>query len=172
MGPPLRRRRGRSFYVGATFVAPQFRHEYIGAVTASRSLWTQCTLCHCTMLSNIYVYALYIGFLSMQTDLTVCLKTWSAIRLNWCWLRQDSHSSLHSPWDPRSQFLFSPRHVRVAKLGLRFVRIIYRFISDLTGNTSHLRYKAQPVNAVQGLLWELYGSHKHTLWAECSVLVC
>jgi hypothetical protein len=54
MGPPLRRRRGRCFYVGATFVAPQFRHEYIRAVTASRSLRTLCILCHCTVLSNIY----------------------------------------------------------------------------------------------------------------------
>jgi hypothetical protein len=49
MGPPLRRRRGRCFYVGARFVAPQFRHECIRAVTASRSLWTLCTRCHCTI---------------------------------------------------------------------------------------------------------------------------
>jgi hypothetical protein len=51
MGPPLRRRRGRSICIGATFVAPQFQQEYIRADTASRSLWT---LCHCTILSNIY----------------------------------------------------------------------------------------------------------------------
>jgi hypothetical protein len=35
--------RDRSFSGGATFVAPQFQHEYIGAVTASRSLWALCT---------------------------------------------------------------------------------------------------------------------------------
>jgi hypothetical protein len=44
----------RSFYVGATFVAPQFQHEYIRTVTASRSLWALCILCHCTILRNIY----------------------------------------------------------------------------------------------------------------------
>jgi hypothetical protein len=31
----LRRGRCRSFYLGATFVAPQFQHEYIRAVMAS-----------------------------------------------------------------------------------------------------------------------------------------
>jgi hypothetical protein len=41
-------------YVGVMFVAPQFQHEYICAVTASSSLWTLCSLCHCTVLSNIY----------------------------------------------------------------------------------------------------------------------
>jgi hypothetical protein len=54
MGPPLRRGRRRSFCVGATFVASQFLHEYIRAVTASKSVWALCTLCHCTVLSNIY----------------------------------------------------------------------------------------------------------------------
>jgi hypothetical protein len=44
----------RCFYVGATFVAPQFQHEYIRAVTAPRSLWALCMLCHCTILSNLY----------------------------------------------------------------------------------------------------------------------
>jgi hypothetical protein len=43
----------------------------------------------------------------------------------------------------------------------------------LTGNTLRLRYKAQPVNAVQGnsrcLLWEPYGTHKYTVWVENSV---
>jgi hypothetical protein len=34
------------------FVAPQFQHEYIRAVTASRSLWTLHP-CHCSILSNI-----------------------------------------------------------------------------------------------------------------------
>jgi hypothetical protein len=51
MWPPLWR---RSFYVGATFVAPQFQLEYIRVVTASRSLWTLCSLYHCTIRSNIY----------------------------------------------------------------------------------------------------------------------
>jgi hypothetical protein len=53
-GDSLRRRRGRSLYVGAKFAAPQFQHEYIRDVTASRSLWTLCTLCHCAVLGNIY----------------------------------------------------------------------------------------------------------------------
>jgi hypothetical protein len=48
VGPSLRWGRGRSLYVGATFVAPSFQHEYIRAVTASKSLWTLCVLCHCT----------------------------------------------------------------------------------------------------------------------------
>jgi hypothetical protein len=54
IGPPLRQGTCRFFYVGVTFVALQFQHEYVRAVTASRSLWTLCTLCHCTILSNIY----------------------------------------------------------------------------------------------------------------------
>jgi hypothetical protein len=60
----LRRGRDRSFCVGDRFVAPQFQHEYIRTLTASRSLWTLCTLCYCTILSNIYTR--YRGFLSMQ----------------------------------------------------------------------------------------------------------
>jgi hypothetical protein len=51
---------------------------------------------------------------------------------------------------------------------------IHKSSSYLTRNTLHLRYKAQPVNAVWGnsrcLLWELYGTYKYTLWAECRVL--
>jgi hypothetical protein len=43
------RMRGRSFYVGATFVAPQFQHEYISAVTATRSVWTLCIHFRCTV---------------------------------------------------------------------------------------------------------------------------
>jgi hypothetical protein len=50
---------------------------------------------------------------------------------------------------------------------------IYKFSSYLTGNTSRLHYKAQPVNAVCGnsrcLLWEPYGTHSYTVWAECRV---
>jgi hypothetical protein len=38
----LRRGKGQPLYVDATFVAPQFQHEYIRAVTASRSLLTLC----------------------------------------------------------------------------------------------------------------------------------
>jgi hypothetical protein len=53
---------------------------------------------------------------------------------------------------------------------------IYKFSSYLTGNTLHLRYKVQPVNVVWGnsrcLLWEPYGTHRYTLWAECRVLMC
>jgi hypothetical protein len=41
----------------------------------------------------------------------------------------------------------------------------------LAGITLRLRYRAEPVNAVWGnsrcLLWEPYGTHKYTLWAEC-----
>jgi hypothetical protein len=37
-------------YVSCTVVS----HEHIRVVTASRSLWTLCILCHCTILSNIY----------------------------------------------------------------------------------------------------------------------
>jgi hypothetical protein len=44
----------------------------------------------------------------------------------------------------------------------------------ISGNTSRLRCKAQPVNAVWGnsrcLLWEPYETHRYTLWAECRVL--
>jgi hypothetical protein len=38
-------------------------------------------------------------------------------------------------------------------------------------NTLRLRYRDQPVNAVWGnnrcLLWEPYGTHKYSVWAEC-----
>jgi hypothetical protein len=60
MGAHLWRRRSQSFYVDATFLASQFQHECIPAVTASRSLWTMCILCHCT------IHKVYRGFLSMQ----------------------------------------------------------------------------------------------------------
>jgi hypothetical protein len=56
MGPLLRRRRGRSFYVGATFVAPQFQHEYIRAVTASGPLWALCNLCQCVKSKSKLCY--------------------------------------------------------------------------------------------------------------------
>jgi hypothetical protein len=65
MGPPLWPRRGRSFCVGATFVAPWFQLEYIRAVTTSRSLWILCVLCRWTTLCNIY-YEIYRDSLSMQ----------------------------------------------------------------------------------------------------------
>jgi hypothetical protein len=49
------------------------------------------------------------------------------------------------------------------------------FSSYFTGNKLRLRYIAQPVNAVYGnsrcLLWEPYGIHRYTVWAECRVLV-
>jgi hypothetical protein len=57
-----------------------------------------------------------------------------------------------------------------------FHNFIKRFSSHLTGNKLSLSYKTQPVNAVWGksrcLLWEPYGTHKSTVWAECGVLVC
>jgi hypothetical protein len=51
-----------------------------------------------------------------------------------------------------------------------------KFTSYVAGNTLHLRYKDQPVNAVKekgrGLLRELYEAHKYTLWEEYRVLMC
>jgi hypothetical protein len=48
---------------------------------------------------------------------------------------------------------------------------IYKLSSYLTRNTLRLHYKAQPVNVVWGnsrcLLWEPYGTHRYTVWAEC-----
>jgi hypothetical protein len=45
-----------------------------------------------------------------------------------------------------------------------------------SSNTLRLRYRAQPVNAVWGssrcLLREPCGTHRHTVWAGCGVLVC
>jgi hypothetical protein len=42
----------------------------------------------------------------------------------------------------------------------------------LTGNTLILRYRTQPINAVwensRCLLWNPYGTHRYTVWAECS----
>jgi hypothetical protein len=53
---------------------------------------------------------------------------------------------------------------------------MHSWVVYLTGNTLSLRYRDQPVNAVQGnsrcLLWEPYGTHKYTVWAEGRVLVC
>jgi hypothetical protein len=46
--------RSRWLYVGATFVAPKFYHEYIRSITASTSPWALCILCQCTVLSNSY----------------------------------------------------------------------------------------------------------------------
>jgi hypothetical protein len=44
---------------------------------------------------------------------------------------------------------------------------IYKSSLYLTGNTLRLRYKEQPVNAVQGnsrcLFWEPYGTQKYTV---------
>jgi hypothetical protein len=54
MGPPFQQWKGQSFCVDTTFVTWQFHYEYIRAVTAFRSLWTLCTLCHCSVLGNIY----------------------------------------------------------------------------------------------------------------------
>jgi hypothetical protein len=50
----LTRRGVWSFYVGAAFVAPQFQHEYIRAVTAFRSIWRymKSALCIILLLSN------------------------------------------------------------------------------------------------------------------------
>jgi hypothetical protein len=46
---------------------------------------------------------------------------------------------------------------------------IYTFSPYTARNTSHLRYRAQPVTAVWGnsrcLLWEPYGTHRYTVWA-------
>lgn len=50
MGHPIRRR-GRSFCAGAMFVTPQIQHEYIRALTAFKSVWTLCVLCHRTILT-------------------------------------------------------------------------------------------------------------------------
>jgi hypothetical protein len=45
-----------------------------------------------------------------------------------------------------------------------------------TSQETRLRYKDQPVNAVQGnsrcLLWEPYGTHKYILCAEWGLLIC
>jgi hypothetical protein len=44
---------------------------------------------------------------------------------------------------------------------------IYKFSPYLTGSTLHLRYRDQPVRAVQGnsrcLLWEPYGTYRYTV---------
>jgi hypothetical protein len=53
---------------------------------------------------------------------------------------------------------------------------VYKTNSYLTGITSRLRYKSKPVNAIWGnsrcLLWEPYGTHRYTVWAERRVLAC
>jgi hypothetical protein len=83
MGPPLRRRRGRSFCVGAPLVAPQFQHEYIRAVTASRSL-----LCHCTVLSNIYTRYTEVSFQCLCSRLCLNLlrftRQWLSSGMCYC----------------------------------------------------------------------------------------
>jgi hypothetical protein len=66
--------------------------------------------------------------------------------------------------------------VSINPLKTEFIHnFIYKFSLYVTGNTLRLRYKDQPVNAVWGksrcLLWEPYGTHRCTLWAECRVLV-
>jgi hypothetical protein len=51
-----------------------------------------------------------------------------------------------------------------------FLTNIQASSSYLTGNTLRPHYKPQPVNAVWGnslcLLWEPYGTHRYTVWAE------
>jgi hypothetical protein len=53
------------FYVGAMFVVPYFQYKYVGAVTASKSLWT---LCHPLSLhyTKQHLYKVCRGFLSMR----------------------------------------------------------------------------------------------------------
>jgi hypothetical protein len=54
MGPLLRRGEGSVFLCRRYVCCTVLSAGHIRTVTASRSLWTLCTLCHCTMLSNIY----------------------------------------------------------------------------------------------------------------------
>jgi hypothetical protein len=83
MGSPLRWRRGWSFHIGTTFVAPEFQHDYIRSVTASSSLQTLCILWHCTILSNIYT-RYNRGVLSMQTyTRSYALIYVTTLKLHW-----------------------------------------------------------------------------------------
>jgi hypothetical protein len=77
----------RSFYVGDTSVSPKFQHEYIRAVTVSRSLWTLYTLCHCTILSNTHTEVSCqwrfesTSFLTYAATLKLQLVRWTVVVL-------------------------------------------------------------------------------------------
>jgi hypothetical protein len=61
MRPSLQQWRGWPLFVAATFDALKFWNKHICIATASKSLYTLCTLCHCTILSNIYtIYKLQL----------------------------------------------------------------------------------------------------------------
>jgi hypothetical protein len=116
------------------------------------------TLCaECGVLNNIYKSIPYL------TGNTLCLN-YKAQPVNVVW--RNNRCLL---WEPYG----THRYAVLAEC--RVLNNIYKSSPYLTGNTLRRHYKAQPVNAVWGnsrcLLWELYGTHRCTVWAECRVLV-
>jgi hypothetical protein len=104
----------------------------------------------------------------------------------------NAHHRIHKslPPNPVYSYLFSV-HVRFPSQSSNFLilssNLRLRATSGLflSGFRTQVIYifstfrcvcKAQPVNAVWGnsrcLLWEPYGTHRYTVWAECRVLVC
>jgi hypothetical protein len=83
---------------------------------------------------------------------------------------------VNAVWGNSRCLLWEPYGTHIHCVGRMHLSNIYKSSPYLTGNTSRLRYKAQLVNAVWGnsrcLLWETYGTHRHTLSAEYRVLVC
>jgi hypothetical protein len=120
-----------------------------------------------SLLSNLCRRLFPRGLSGRLVKLTTYFHLMPKLRIWWA-IRPHPHTCL---WHGAAV----PTGARINPLTL-LLNNIQIFSLYLTGITSRLSYKAQPVNAVWGnsrcLLWEPYGTHKSTVWAECRVLVC
>jgi hypothetical protein len=141
-------------------------------------------------INNLYRWEMSLR--NQTASLSYSLASWSTKNLGLC--KADVHSSLlldFSSISPLSALVNHSLHLISISiwdfpiflhlmayfnpLKTEFLlNNIYKYSSNLTGNILRHRYKAQPVNAVWGnsrcLLWEPYGTHKYTLWAECGYI--
>jgi hypothetical protein len=136
MGPPLRWGRGWSSYVGGTFIARWFQHEYIRAVMATRSLWNLRIICHRTILSNIYrrwtevsCQWKLVGQVMHATTLKLQIVSWTVAGLT---AAKFKPLILRMPWLPLLQY-----QVHLDLHGLGF--ILHKLYSH-TRKESHVQF--------------------------------
>jgi hypothetical protein len=64
----------------------------------------------------------------------------------------------------------------ICEINALHINYYFKASSYITENTLHLHYKDQLANAIKGnnycLPWELYESHKYTLWVKCRISYC